>query len=109
MPAALTFQPRRWDLREDSQTSTTEEVAAPGVGPTHWAGRPTLRSGGTQGALGGGGQADAHHGGGGVRGARGGGGPKPMPTTAAADGFGDPRSAAMAQPMGASRCRSDFR
>jgi hypothetical protein len=63
MLAALTFQPRRWDLREDSQTSTTEEVAAPGVGPTRRAGPPTLRNGGTQGALGGG-QADAHHGGG---------------------------------------------
>jgi hypothetical protein len=32
-----------------------------------------------------------------------------MPTTAAADGFGDHRSAAMAQPTGASRCRSDSR
>jgi hypothetical protein len=34
---------------------------------------------------------------------------RPMATTAAADGFGDRRSAPMAQPGGASGCRSDSR
>jgi hypothetical protein len=34
---------------------------------------------------------------------------RPMASTATADGFGDQRSAAMAQPTGASRCGSDAR